>query len=360
MTNKVLILVGTKKGAFILESDAARQSWELRGPFCETWPMNHVIADPATGTIYGGGGSEWFGPAVWKSTDLGATWTHSSVGMAYPEGEEPIKSVWSVAKNGTSLYAGVEPAGLFRSDDGGKSWNHVPDCGTTRHGRIGIRAAAGSSCTRWSCIPATTSGYGPGSPPPGCSTRLTAARHGKRATGGPGPTFCRRARTTRNSANAFIASSWRPACRTGSISKITAACTAATMAASDGRASRRVCHRASAFRRRPTRATRQRFTCCRSTATRRAGMSQTARRRSGGRGTPASTWEDLRDGLPQEQYVFRRSAPSHGDRPAGACRVYFGTSTGALFASADEGDSWTCVAQHLPTILSVETLVVEA
>ena len=67
MAKKVLILLGTRKGAFILESDAARQSWELRGPFCETWPMNHVIADPATGTIYGGGGNEWFGPAVWKS-----------------------------------------------------------------------------------------------------------------------------------------------------------------------------------------------------------------------------------------------------------------------------------------------------
>ena len=84
MTTKVLILVGTKKGAFVLESDAARISWELRGPYCETWPMNHVIADPATGTILAGGGSEWFGPAVWKSGDLGATWTHSSAGLAYP------------------------------------------------------------------------------------------------------------------------------------------------------------------------------------------------------------------------------------------------------------------------------------
>src|SRR6478735_6118554 len=71
VTNKVLILVGTKKGAFVLESDAARKSWELRGPYCETWPMNHMIADPTTSTIHAGGGSEWFGPAVWKSTDLG-------------------------------------------------------------------------------------------------------------------------------------------------------------------------------------------------------------------------------------------------------------------------------------------------
>src|SRR5216683_2695732 len=125
MTERVFILLGTKKGAFILESDAARRSWELRGPLCETWPLNHVVADPATGTIYGGGGNEWFGPAVWKSEDLGATWTHSSEGLTYGAGETPIKSVWSVGACGSCLYAGVEPAGLFRSDDGGLSWRQV-------------------------------------------------------------------------------------------------------------------------------------------------------------------------------------------------------------------------------------------
>jgi hypothetical protein len=82
MATKVLILLGTKKGAFILESDELRRSWQLRGPFCETWPMQHVIADSTNGTIYAGGGDAWFGPAVWKSTDLGASWTHSSAGLA--------------------------------------------------------------------------------------------------------------------------------------------------------------------------------------------------------------------------------------------------------------------------------------
>ena len=120
MAEKVLVLLGTRKGVFIAESDADRRSWELRGPFCETWPMNHVIGDPATGTIYGGGGNEWFGPAVWKSTDLGATWTHSSQGIAYGEGETPVTSAWSLATAHGRLYAGVEPAGLFRSEDGGR------------------------------------------------------------------------------------------------------------------------------------------------------------------------------------------------------------------------------------------------
>ena len=125
MKKRVLILVGTRKGAFILEGDARRKSWELRGPFCEHWPMNHIVGDAETGTIYGGGGNEWFGPAVWKTTDLGKNWTHSSAGLAYEAGEEPIKAVWSVAPKNGSLYAGVQPAGLFRSDDGGLNWQHV-------------------------------------------------------------------------------------------------------------------------------------------------------------------------------------------------------------------------------------------
>ena len=45
MTSKVLVLVGTKKGAFVLECDASRRSFALRGPYCDNWPMNHVIAD---------------------------------------------------------------------------------------------------------------------------------------------------------------------------------------------------------------------------------------------------------------------------------------------------------------------------
>ena len=107
MATRVLVLLGTKKGAFILETDADRRSWDLRGPYCETWPMNHVIGDPATGAIYGAGGNEWFGPAVWRSTDLGATWTHSSAGLAYAAGEEPIKSAWSLAPGKGALYAVV-------------------------------------------------------------------------------------------------------------------------------------------------------------------------------------------------------------------------------------------------------------
>ncbi|HSG94364.1 MAG TPA: hypothetical protein VLA28_02510 [Afifellaceae bacterium] len=58
MARTVYLLVGTKKGAFIFKSGAVRRDWSLAGPFCEAWPINHVVADPETATIYAGGGNE--------------------------------------------------------------------------------------------------------------------------------------------------------------------------------------------------------------------------------------------------------------------------------------------------------------
>lgn len=121
MAGKILVLVGTRRGAFVLESEDRRRGWSLRGPFCEAWPVNHVVADPATLAIHAGGGGEWSGPAVWRSDDLGATWTRAGEGLAYGAGEPPVKSVWSLAPVGEGLYAGVEPAGLFKSEDGGRT-----------------------------------------------------------------------------------------------------------------------------------------------------------------------------------------------------------------------------------------------
>jgi hypothetical protein len=97
MSPDVTLLVGTRKGAFLIHT-TDRQNWQVKGPFCNAWPINHVIADPTTGTIYAGGGNEWFGPAVWMSKDNGATWTHSSEGLKAAEGEPPVKSVWSLAR----------------------------------------------------------------------------------------------------------------------------------------------------------------------------------------------------------------------------------------------------------------------
>ena len=127
----VRVLIGSKKGAFVLESDNMRRDWRVRGPFCEHWPLTHVAADFADGTIYATGGNAWFGPAVWKSNDGGATWTHSSEGLGYPQGETPVQCAWVALAAHGRLYVGVEPAGLFVSDNGGQSFHEVE--GLRRH-----------------------------------------------------------------------------------------------------------------------------------------------------------------------------------------------------------------------------------
>ena len=82
---RAILLVGTAKGAFLVESDGSRASWDIRGPLCEGWPIHDLIVEPGSGALLAGGGSPWYGPAVWRSEDLGATWTHSSNGLTYGE-----------------------------------------------------------------------------------------------------------------------------------------------------------------------------------------------------------------------------------------------------------------------------------
>ena len=122
---RTMLLVGTSKGAFILDGDSNRSSWSLRGPLCEGWPIHDLQWDPSTGSIYAGGGSIWYGPAVFRSDDLGKTWSHSSEGITYGDDGPKIPTVWNVTPAHGSIYAGVEPAGLFRSEDGGANWSHV-------------------------------------------------------------------------------------------------------------------------------------------------------------------------------------------------------------------------------------------
>src|SRR6266576_982015 len=85
---QTVLLVGTRKGCFVLESDGDRRDWKVRGPFCEGWPVYHAVHDATTGAIYAAAASEWHGAGVWRSNDLGETWELSSEGLGYEKGGE--------------------------------------------------------------------------------------------------------------------------------------------------------------------------------------------------------------------------------------------------------------------------------
>ena len=124
--SKTMVLVGTRKGTFVLESDEARKDWSLRGPYCENWPVYHAIYDDSSGAIYAAAASEWHGSSIWRSADLGETWEQSSEGLAYEaEGEKKMSKVSNLAARNGRLLAGVEMPGIFESTDGGVTWSKL-------------------------------------------------------------------------------------------------------------------------------------------------------------------------------------------------------------------------------------------
>ena len=122
--SRTLLLVGTRKGCFVLESDETRRDWDVRGPFCEGWPVYHAVFDAESGTIFAAAASEWHGSAIWRSTDLGETWTHSSEGLAYDEsGDRKVSKVSTLSAAHGRVLVGVEAPGIFESRDGGDTWS---------------------------------------------------------------------------------------------------------------------------------------------------------------------------------------------------------------------------------------------
>ena len=123
MARRVILLVGTRKGCFVAESDADRREWDLRGPYCDGWPIYHAVYDGDSGTIFAAAASEWHGSAVWRSSDLGETWAMSSEGLNYgDEGDLKMSKVSGLAVGHGRVLAGAEAAGLFESRDGGQTW----------------------------------------------------------------------------------------------------------------------------------------------------------------------------------------------------------------------------------------------
>ncbi len=137
----VRVLVGTRKGAFVLTSDATREQWEVSGPHFSGWEIFHVKGSPAdTERLYVSQYSAWFGQLIQRSNDGGKTWEPVGNKILYdgvPGTHEwydgtphpwEFKRVWHLEPSLSDpdmIYAGVEDAALFRSSDGGLTWQEL-------------------------------------------------------------------------------------------------------------------------------------------------------------------------------------------------------------------------------------------
>ena len=131
----VTLLIGTRKGVFLMKSDRARKSWTLAGPHFLGNIVNHLVLDPRDGrTLLCAVRAGHLGPTVFRSTDLGRRWKEAARPPAFPKaalGEKglAVDHVFWLTPGHTSepgvWFAGTSPQGLFRSDDGGQTWSGV-------------------------------------------------------------------------------------------------------------------------------------------------------------------------------------------------------------------------------------------
>ncbi len=129
-----LLTIGTPKGLFLLEGYGPRRRWDLSGPFLEGEEINHAVLDPQSGAVYVAANSPWFGSQVAWTMDLGATWSYARENPRFSADRGmTVERLWriqpGVASRPGVLFAGAAPATLFRSDDSGETWREVRGLG---------------------------------------------------------------------------------------------------------------------------------------------------------------------------------------------------------------------------------------
>ena len=376
--SKVRVLVGTRKGAFILTSDGKREKWEVSGPHFAGWEIYHLKGSPVDpNRIYASQTSGWFGQVIQRSDDGGKTWhqpgtppgedhrrprhaqgreqqvrlrhfsrdrqaaDHAPVVRRHAAsvGVQARVASGAVAHDPDTVYAGVEDAAMFRSTDGGEEL-----AGTFRPARPRHRSQVAAGRRR----------HGPAHDH-SRSEESEAHLHRDFAAG---------AFRTDDGGADVEADQPRPALAVHSGSRTPRSATACIASPcipsrpdvlfmqkhwdvmrSDDAGDK--WHEVSGnlptdfgFRSTCTRTNRKRSTSCRSRATREHfppdGKLRVYRSRTGG-----NEWEPLTNGLPQKNCYVNVLRDAMAVDSLDPCGIYFGTTGGQVYASADGGDSWS-------------------
>ncbi len=365
--SRVRVLVGTRKGAFVLTSDGARRSWDVNGPHFAGWNLYHVKGSPVDpNRLYASQSSDWFGQLVQRSNDGGKTWEPVGNQFAY-EGDAgthqwydgtphpwEFKRVWHLEPSLTdadTVYAGIEDAAIFQSTDAGATWKELP--GLRKHGSgPKWQPGAGGMCLHTIVIDPSN--------PKRMYVAISAAGAFRTDDGGatwkpinrglksqyipdpeaevghcvhriamhpsrPGVLFMQKHWDVMRSDDA--GDSWREV--------------SGNLPTDFGFPIDVHAHEPETIYVVPIKSDGEHFPP--------DGKLRVYRSRSGG-----NEWEALTDGLPQQDcYVNVLREAMAVDR-LDPCGVYFGTTGGQVYGSADAGDHWTPIVRDLPAVLSVE------
>ena len=386
--SKVRVLAGTRKGAFVLESDGKRQKWDVSGPHFAGWEIYHLKGSPADpNRIYASQSSGWFGQVIQRSNDGGKTWeapgggiTMSPDGMpkgesnkfvydTSPETGKPLtthqwydgtqhawefKRVWHLEpslNDPDTVYAGVEDAAIFRSSDGGRSWQELP--GLRGHGTgPKWQPGAGGMCLHTILLGSKDSGRmyiaisaaGAFRTDDGGKTWRPINR-GLRSQYIPDPNaeighcvhhvamhpsrpdvlFMQKHWDVMRSDNA--GDSWHEV--------------SGNLPTDFGFVIDVHAHEPETIYVIPIKSDSEHFPP--------EGKLRVYRSRTGG-----NEWEALTNGLPQRDCYVNILRDAMAVDSLDKCGIYFGTTGGQVYASADAGDTWAPIVRDLPPVLSVE------
>jgi photosystem II stability/assembly factor-like uncharacterized protein len=386
----VRVLVGTKKGAFILTADGKRKDWKVNGPFFAGWEMYHLKGSPVNpNRVYASQTSGWFGQVIQRSDDGGKTWHQpgtppgeQTTPEGMPKGESnkfvydtsegtgapltthqfydgtqhpwEFKRVWHIEPSLTdpdTVYAGVEDAALFRSTDGATTWHEIS--GLRGHG-TGPKWQPGAGGMGLHTILLDRSD------PNRMHIAISAAGVFRTDDGGktwapknrgltskympePAPEvgFCvhRIALHPSRPSTLFMQLHWH-VCRTDdagdSWRKVSGNLPTDFGFPIDVHA-----HEPETVYVVPIKSDGEHFVP--------EGQLRVFRSRTGG-----DEWEPLTKGLPQSDCYVNILRDAMAVDSLDSCGIYFGTTGGQVYASADSGDSWAPIVRDLPSVYSVE------